>query len=107
MAKYLVRASYTTDGVSGLMDDGGSSRQEAAEELVASLGGSIEAFYFSFGEHDVVIICDMPDNAAVVAATGTVAASGAMTVADTTVLITPEEVDEASKLTGRYRPPSS
>ena len=107
MPKYLVQASYTADGIRGLLEDGGSSRHDAAAELVKSLGGKIESFYFTFGEHDVVLIVDMPDHAAIVAAAGTVAGTGAMTVADTTVLIEPEEVDEAAKRTGTYRPPGS
>ena len=53
MPKYLLRATYTADGIKGLMKDGGAKRQAAARRLVESLGGTLEAFYFAFGETDV------------------------------------------------------
>jgi uncharacterized protein with GYD domain len=107
MPKYLVQNSYTAEGMAGLMAEGGTSRRDAAATLIESLGGTLESFYFSFGSNDVVLIADLPDDAAVVAAAGTVAASGAMGSAETTVLISPEEVDEAASRTGSYRPPQA
>lgn len=105
MAKYLVQNSYTAEGMRGLIAEGGSSRRDAAAKLVESLGGTLEAFYYSFGSNDVVLIVDLPDNASVVAASSTVTASGAMGGGATTVLITPEEVDEAAEKAAAYRPP--
>ena len=46
MPKYLLQASYTSDGVKGLAKDGGSKRRAAAKALVESLGGKLEAMYF-------------------------------------------------------------
>ena len=68
MPKYLLRATYTADGIKGLMKDGGTKRQAAARRLVESLGGKVEAFYYAFGENDVVAIVDMPDNVSAAAA---------------------------------------
>ena len=56
MAKYLIEASYTPDGVKGLLKDGGSARRDAATQLMETLGGKVEAFYFSFGSERRV--CD-------------------------------------------------
>ena len=44
MAKYLLHASYTEEGLKGLLKDGGSKRRAAAEEAVKSVGGRMEAF---------------------------------------------------------------
>ena len=104
MPKYLVQANYVGDGVKGLLKEGGSSRQAAVEKLVGSLGGSVESMYYAFGQTDVYIIVDMPDNASMAAAALLASASGAVT-AKTTVLMTAEEVDEAAKKTPVYRPP--
>ena len=104
MAKYLLTASYTADGVKGLMKDGGSKRQQAAEAAVKSVGGRMEAFYFAFGEHDAIVLIDAPDNASVAAASMAINASGAVQT-KTVVLLTPEEVDQATKKTATYQPP--
>jgi uncharacterized protein with GYD domain len=104
MPKYLVQANYVGEGVKGLLKEGGTSRRAVAEKLIKSLGGTMEAFYYAFGETDAYIIADLPDNASMAAIALTVSASGAVTV-KTTVLMTPEQVDEATKKTPSYRPP--
>ena len=68
------------------------------------MGGKVEAFYFAFGETDAVVIADMPDNASTLAAWLAVSSSGLADI-KTTVLITPEEMDQAAKKTVSYRPP--
>ena len=60
--------------------------------------------YFAFGDTDVVVIADMPDHASITALSLTAAAAGGAS-GKTTVLITPEEVDEASKKSVAYTPP--
>ncbi len=104
MPKYLVQASYSAEGAKGLLKEGGTSRRAAIEKLAASVGGSIEVFYWAFGETDVYLILDLPDNASAAAIALTVAASGAVAL-KTTVLMTPEEVDAATKKAPSYRPP--
>jgi uncharacterized protein with GYD domain len=104
MPKYLVEFSYTLEGTKGVMKEGGSARRAVTEKLVQSLGGKLEAYYFTFGESDGFAIVDMPDATSAAAANLTVGASGAVRT-KTTVLITPEEVDEAVKKSPTYRPP--
>ena len=104
MPKYLLQANYVGEGVKGLLKEGGTSRRAATEKAVKSLGGALEAFYYAFGETDAYVIAEVPDNASMAAIALTVSASGAVTV-KTTVLLTPEEIDEAVKKTPSYRPP--
>jgi uncharacterized protein with GYD domain len=104
MSKYLVHGNYVGEGIKGLLKEGGSGRRAAIEKLVSSLGGSLESVYYAFGDTDVFVIVDMPDNASMTAVALAAGASGAVTV-KTTVLMTPEEVDEAAKKTPDYRPP--
>lgn len=104
MPKYLVTASYTAEGAKGLLKDGGSKRRQAIETAVKAVGGRIESFYFAFGEHDVYVIVDAPDNVAVAAMTVAVGAAGGAT-SRTTVLLTPEEIDQATKKRPNYTPP--
>jgi uncharacterized protein with GYD domain len=104
MAKYLVQANYVGEGVKGLLKEGGSSRRAVVEKLIKSGGGKLETFYYAFGETDLFVIADMPDNASMAAVALTVAASGVINL-KTTVLMTPEELDNAAKKTPTYRPP--
>ena len=104
MPKYLVQASYTVEGIKGLVKDGGSKRRAVLEQLIKDQGGTLEAFYFAFGENDVYAIADLPDNVSIAAVSLAVGASGAVS-AKTTVLITPEEMDQAAQKTVNYRPP--
>ncbi len=104
MAKFLIQASYTAEGAKGVVKAGGSARRNAVEELLASVGGKLEAFYFTFGEEDAIIIVDVPDNETALALGMTVGASGAVR-SRTTVLIPMEEVDRAAKRDLHFRSP--
>ncbi len=104
MAKYLLQANYVGEGVKGLLKEGGMSRRAAAEKAIKSLGGTLEAFYYAFGETDAYVIVEVPDNASIAALALTISASGNVTV-KTTVLLTPQEIDEAVKKTPSYRAP--
>jgi uncharacterized protein with GYD domain len=104
MARYLVQFSYTSQGMAGLQKEGGSARRKAVEQLVKSLGGTLEAYYYEFGSHDGFTILQLPDNTAMAAASIVVAAGGGATT-QTTVLLTPEELDEAVKRSATYRAP--
>ena len=104
MPKYLAHASYTVEGLKGLLKDGGSKRREVVEEVTKGLGGTMEAFYFAFGDDDVFAIFDFPDNVSATAVSMAINAAGGATV-KITVLLTPEEIDQATQKTVGYRPP--
>ena len=106
MAKYMLKVSYTQAGMKGVMKEGGTSRRTVVEKLAGNMGGTLESFYFAFGEHDVYVIADFPSNVDVAAVAMNVGAAGAASV-QTTVLLTPEEVDEATQKVVEYKPPGS
>jgi uncharacterized protein with GYD domain len=102
MPKYLVQANYVGEGVKGLLKEGGTSRRAVVEKMIQSLGGTLDAFYYAFGETDLFVIADVPDNESMAAIALTVGATGTVTV-KTTVLMTPEEIDAAGKKSPLYR----
>jgi uncharacterized protein with GYD domain len=104
MAKYLFIANYTTQGLKGLFKDGGSKRKEDLGAAIRELGGSLECLYYAFGDHDVYSIAELPDNVSTAAVSMAINASGAATV-KTVVLMAPEDIDKATKMTVGYRPP--
>src|SRR4051795_5641066 len=94
--RYLFQASYEPTGTAAVRASGGPSRRDAVAQMIEGLGGRLESFDFAFGDRDAFTIVDLPDNAAAAALAMTVNASGAVRLR-TTVLLSPEEVDEAAK----------
>ena len=106
MPKFLVRAQYTPEGAKGVLKDGGSGRKKAVEALLASLGGTLESFYFTFGAEDAILIMDVPSAETALAIAMTVRASGAI-ASGMTPLMPVEEVDRAAALRIPFHPPGS
>jgi uncharacterized protein with GYD domain len=106
MAKFLWKASYTSEGVKGVLKEGGTGRRAVVDKAVEALGGKLEAFYFALGEQDAYVIAELPDTVTATAVSLTVNASG-MVALQTVELLSPEQVDEASKKSVDYRPPGA
>jgi len=107
MAKFLIKASYTNEGLQAIRAAGPTTRPKAVEELAASVGGKMEAFYFAFGDTDAYVIVDLPDNGAAAAIAGAVGSTNVVREYSTVVLMTPEEMEEALRRPATYRPPGS
>jgi uncharacterized protein with GYD domain len=88
------------------MHEGGTKRKAAIKQMVESAGGKLLSFYFSFGKDDVVGITEFPDHATAAAVSLSVNAAGVVAFRST-VLITPEEMDAATKKSVAYRPPGA
>jgi uncharacterized protein with GYD domain len=106
MAKYLIIASYTSEGMKGVISKGGTARRDAVAKTVADLGGQVDSFYFAFGDEDAYVTVELPDNTAAAAIGMAVGASG-MVSTKTVVLLTPEDIDRAAQTQLAYRPPGS
>jgi uncharacterized protein with GYD domain len=104
MAKYLVQATLSAEGMKGVEKDTGTGRRAAVTKAIEGMGGKVEAFYFSLGDYDVTIVCDMPDIVAATAMNMHVNESGLVRT-KTTALITVDEVDQAIKRKVDYRAP--
>ena len=105
MGRYLFQATYSAEGIKGVLKEGGTGRRAAVEAALKSLGGKLEAFYYAFGDTDVFVIVDGIDNATAAAFSMGVAQAGTLSSVKTTVLMAPEEIDAAAKKTMSYRPP--
>lgn len=106
MPKYMVSASYTQEGVKGLLKEGGSSREKTIRALIEGMGGTLEGWYFAFGKNDVYVIAEVPDDTTMAAVSLAVGASGAVSL-NTTVLMDSATIDAAAKKTVSYRPPGA
>jgi uncharacterized protein with GYD domain len=104
MAKFLVQAAYSAEGLRGLQREKASGRRDAVKRAVEALGGKVENMYFSLGDYDVLLTIDVPDIVAGAALAVAVSASGLVRTR-TTPLLTVEETDRALSMTVEYRPP--
>ena len=104
MPKYLVEASYTDEGLKGLIKDKATGRAAAVQKAAQSLGGKLDAIYYTFGDKDVVIILDLPDNVTAAGFAINAASSGLVRL-KTTPLLTVEDVDNAVGKNVQYRAP--
>jgi uncharacterized protein with GYD domain len=60
MPKCMIQASYTGDGTKGVMNEGGTKRRATVEANVKAAGGTVEAFYFAFGDADALSLLIFP-----------------------------------------------
>jgi uncharacterized protein with GYD domain len=104
MPRFLIVASYTAEGEQGLLSKGGSARRESVTAMVEKMGGTVETFDFAFGEDDVFVVVELPDNVTAAAIGLAVGASG-LTTLRTIVLLTPEEIDAAAAKHAEYHGP--
>ena len=106
MGKYLIVGTYTADGATGVLKEGGSGRRAAARTAIESMGGSLESFHFALGSDDWYVIVDLPNNAAA-AAVGLVGTASGTLRSRAIALITPEEMDAVAERTVDFRPPGA
>ncbi|MEZ5351588.1 MAG: GYD domain-containing protein [Bryobacteraceae bacterium] len=106
MPKFMVHASYTAEGLRGLIKEGAAKRRNVVKKTMAAAGCKLEGMYFSLGGEDVVLLCDGPDNATVAAISATVSSTGAVRCR-TTPLLTVDELDQGLSKAISYAPPGA
>lgn len=106
MPKFLALASYTAEGVKAVAKAGASNRRDAIGAMYKKMGGKLEVYYYAFGDFDVVAIGEVPDNVTAAAMSLAINSSG-VAHTKTVVLMTPEEIDQATKVNVGYTPPKT
>jgi uncharacterized protein with GYD domain len=104
MAKYLVQATYSAEGIKGVIKDKASGRKAAIEKALAGVGAKLDVMYYAFGDYDVVSIVDAPDNVAAAAISFAICATGLVRIS-TVPLLTIDETDRAVAKSVQYRGP--
>ena len=104
MPKYLMLLQLNQEGLEGYLKEGFANRAQYAGSLVEDNGGTLEAFYFAYGDDDLFAIIDVPEESLAIATSLAVSRGGVGHVS-TTPLITPEQMDEAATKMADYRPP--
>ena len=108
MAFYMFQGSYTSEAWAAQIRNP-QNRVDIVRPLIEAQGGKLLSAYYAFGEYDIVLIVEFPDNVSVSAIVLAVAGAGTFKAQKTTVLMSIEEGLEATRRasgTG-YRPPGS
>jgi uncharacterized protein with GYD domain len=96
MPHYLMEVAYSQRGLSALLHEP-QDRIEKVRPSIEAMGGRIESAYYAFGDYDIVLMCEMPDNASAAAFALACGAGGAVESYRTTVLLTPDEALDAMR----------
>ena len=91
MALYMYQGAYTPESWAAQIADPQNRVEAIGKRVCESVGGKLVGGWYSFGEYDIVLIVDAPDNVSVAAIGMAVAAGGGIKSAKTTVLMTGEE----------------
>jgi uncharacterized protein with GYD domain len=108
MPHYLARAKISKDMINALVSRP-EDRLVATTRFLQQIGGRLHSYFFSFGEYDIVLLFELPDNVSAASLAMTLSAAGSVTEIETTPLLTMEEavaaMKAAGKATGIYVPP--
>jgi uncharacterized protein with GYD domain len=96
MPSYLVQASYTSEAIASLIKNP-QNRMDVVGKAVQNLGGRLLGGWMSFGDYDVVLIVEMPDQVAAAAIALAAAAGGSLRAIKTTPLLSQEDGIAAAK----------
>jgi uncharacterized protein with GYD domain len=106
---YLYEISYTADGWAKLLANP-VNRLDAVRPVIAAAGGSVVSAYYAFGDADIILIAEMPDDVSAASLSLAFTAGGAVSSLKTTVLMSfadgIEAIKKAGVLSGKYKPPS-
>lgn len=103
MAKFLLKAKFTAQGLQAVQHEGWAARRDALRIAVEGLGGNLESAHAAFGEYDTYSIVELPDNLSAAGLSLAVSATGTVRT-EVVVLLTAEEADAALHRAVAYRP---
>ncbi len=106
MPQYLLQAAYTPAAWAAMVKSP-QNRLEAVRPVIEKLGGKINGGWVSFGEYDVTLICELPNNVSAAAFSMAASAGGAVKAVKTTPLMSIDESMEAMRKAAGvgYSPP--
>jgi uncharacterized protein with GYD domain len=105
MALYLYQVAYTAESLAAQVREP-HDRIEALRPALEAMGGTILAGGYPFGEYDVLIVYEAPDDTTAASVALAAAAGGAVKSAQTTRLLSGQEwIESLRKAQGsQYRP---
>src|SRR4051794_8081263 len=91
MPLYMYEAAYTPESIAAQLKNPQNRVEAVGRAACEAVGGKLVGGYYCFGEYDLIIIADVPNNESMAAIALAIAAGGAIKSAKTTVLMTGAE----------------
>ena len=106
MPLYMTQVGYTSEAWAAQTQNP-EDRSEVFGRLAESMGGRLLSWYYTFGEYDVLVIYEAPDESTAAAIVLAAVSAGHLSKAKTTVLLSAEDGMEAMRKAGEatYRAP--
>jgi uncharacterized protein with GYD domain len=87
MPQYLYQVSYTSESLAAQIKTPQDRLEVVGKQLAAAVGAKILGGGYSYGEYDVAVIVEAPDDVTMAAVAVAIAAGGAVKTAKTTPLL--------------------
>lgn len=108
MPAYLYQLSYTPESLAAQIKKPQDRLAAAAKPVVEAMGGKFLGGGFSFGDYDLAILVEAPDDESMAAVATAVAAGGAIKASKTTKLLSGDQwvsaLKKAAKVAAVYKP---
>ena len=110
MTKYAIFFSYTPGSLANMMENP-TDRSAEANAVAAAVGGTVESYYWMFGDSDGFVVLDVPDSVSAGAISVAAASSGAFASMETHELFTAQDqaalLEKAKTVANTYSPPTA
>ncbi len=108
MPLYMYQAAYTPESWAAQIKNPQNRVEGVGRQVCESVGGKLIGGWLCFGDYDLVIIADVPDNQSMAAIALAVGAGGAIKTSKTTVLLSGadgvEALEKANTVSTAYSP---
>lgn len=108
MALYMYQAAYTAESWATQLKNPQNRADTVGRAAAEAVGGKLVGSWYCFGDYDLVIVADVPNNECMAAVALAIAAGGAIKSAKTTVLMSGDEavagMKKAEAVANAYKP---
>ena len=108
MAIYMYQAAYTAKSWAAQVKNPQNRVEAVGRQACEAVGGKLLGGWYCFGDYDLVIVADVPDNESMSAIALAIASGGAIKSSKTTVLMTGTEIlgalKKATAVAKTYKP---
>jgi uncharacterized protein with GYD domain len=108
MTIFITQGRYSDQAMKAFLDKP-EDRTEVARQVIEAAGGTLIAFYVTFGEYDFMLIAEADSEVDVAGALMAVAAAGTVTAMKTTIALSGADakaaMERGKRMTGAYRVP--
>jgi uncharacterized protein with GYD domain len=104
MPKFMSTGQYSAGGLQGSLEEGFAVREAYVTQMIESLGGKVDGFYWTYGKNDIVTIIEGTEEVALAVALAVSSDPDSVQI-ETMPLLTAADLDAARAKLPKYRGP--